>query len=134
MAMTTIADVRARRADISTLHVFHLGTLLFTDAAFDGATLEARPETERFETTDAATIDDVLAQIEAAGPEPQGSGCDARWGIVFGAASGERILSVYLDAHGAKGTIDGEPVAFEQPTLVAWLRAKYGEDFVLKPA
>jgi hypothetical protein len=130
MDFDSIQSARVRRAEIVTLRVFHLGILIFTDAALDGKALEARTETERFEVGEATKIDEALRKIDEAGATRADVTSSARWGLVFESAS-ERILCMYADANGTAGTIDGEPVSFASTALVDWLRSVYGPDFVL---
>jgi hypothetical protein len=124
-------DAGNRATQIAKLTVYHLGILVFTETALTGAALEARPDVKKFETTDRVEIDETLAQIERAAPAPSDSVCDARWGLVFAGAAGERVKTLYLNAFGTTGDLDGTRVTFASDVLVEWLRERYGPDFEL---
>jgi hypothetical protein len=127
---TTVVG-NGHKTGIAKLTVYHLGKLVLTESALTGEVLEGRPDTEKFESTDPAVIAEVLASIERAKPKPADGECDARWGLVFSDASDTRVRTLYLNAFGTRGVLDGAPVAFADDSLVQYLRGKYGEDFVL---
>ena len=122
---------RGRRAEIVKLTVYHLAILLFTETALSGENLESHSETERFESADPALIEDALARIDRAAPSAVDGSYDARWGLVFTAASGERITALYLNRFGTRGELDGRTVTLADESLIDWLREKYGADSVL---
>jgi hypothetical protein len=127
----SVVHVRSRATEIAKLTVYHLGILVFTETALTGAALEGRPDVRKFETTDPAEIDETLARIERAAPAPSDSVCDARWGLVFADAAGARIHTLYLNAFGTTGDLDGKRVGFAGDELIDWLRERYGADFEL---
>jgi hypothetical protein len=127
-ASATVKE-NGRTTEIAKLTVYHLAKFVLTETALTGEALEARSDTEKFESTDHALIEEALAFIAKA--RPADGDCDARWGLVFGDASDARVRSLYLDGFGTKGNLDGAPVKFDDQGLIEWLRAKYGEDSVL---
>ena len=79
--------------------------------------------------TDPSAIAEVTASVDAAHAARDGSlaGFDAHWGLRFGTATGRFVHSVYCDAAGRSGQIDGRPVVFASGAeLVAMLAARYG--------
>jgi hypothetical protein len=127
----SVVHLRSRATEIAKLTVYHLGILVFTETALTGAALEARPDVTKFETTDRADIDETLTQIERAAPSPSDSVCDVRWGLVFAGAAGDRVITLYLNAFGTTGDLDGTRVGFANDVLIDWLRERYGDDFEL---
>jgi hypothetical protein len=70
----------------------------------------------------AAAVD--AARAEARGP---GSALDARWGMRFATATSRDVHSVYCDAAGRDGQIDGRPVTFANGSvLVDYLTKNFG--------
>jgi len=118
-------------AAIASLTIFHLGRMIMTETALDGPALEHHPETERFESSDRALIEECLMRLERALPQPTEDVCDARWGLVFCDASGARVKTFYLDKFGEIGILDGATVEISDPSFIEWLRERYGEDSVL---
>jgi hypothetical protein len=129
--MNTPAPAHGLGTGIAKLTVYHLARLIFTGSALTGEQLEGRPDTEKFESTDRALIDEVLARIERAQPKPSDAGCDARWGLIFTNASDERVRTLYLDQFGTSGVLDGAKVTLSDESLIEWLRERYGPDSVL---
>jgi hypothetical protein len=128
---TTSLEANGRGATIAKLTVFHLARLVLTETAITGEALERRSDTEKFETTDRARIDETLARIERAASTPTDGDCDARWGLIFSDADGVRVRSFYLDKFGTTGELDGTTVAISDDSLIEWLREQYGPDGVL---
>jgi hypothetical protein len=65
---------------------------------------------------------DFLAALERARPVPSDQVADLRWGFIFCARDGQRLFSVYCDAAGKQGVIDGACYMFEVGSL-----AEFGE-------
>jgi hypothetical protein len=65
---------------------------------------------------------DFLAALERARPVPSDRLADLRWGFIFCARDGQRLFSVYCDAAGTQGVIDGACYMFEVGSL-----AEFGE-------
>jgi hypothetical protein len=120
-----------RGTAIAKLTVYHLGRLILTETALSGADLEAHSDTEKFETTDRALIDETLARIEGTARTPTDDVLDVRWGLIFSDADGARVHTFYLDKFGTTGELDGTLFDLADESLVDWLREQYGPDDVL---
>ena len=79
-------------------------------------------------STDPADVAAAQAAVDTAGasvaPETP---FDARWAIRFETATGRSVHSVYCDAGGAAGQIDGHAVTFASgASLIAYLERRFG--------
>ncbi len=80
-------------------------------------------------STDPADVAAAQAAVDAAGASlAPAAPFDARWAIRFETATGRSVHSVYCDAGGAAGQIDGHAVTFANgASLIAYLERRFGE-------
>ena len=128
--MTTTQDFLARiehaRGAARKLSIYRVPTGVMTMVAITPQTIETFPGVTVEEIADPALVSAALDAIAASRPEFEESPLDVRFALLFADDAGERILRVYKGSFASQGQIDDEPCAFDEPTLHAWLAARYG--------
>jgi len=99
-------DALEERDSIVRLDVLHVRGELLTRSALGPARLESSADM-RSTVEDRALIDSVLSYIEETAMDEEPGDLDARWGLIFTNAQGQRVLSFYLDKFGARGVAEG---------------------------
>jgi hypothetical protein len=109
------------------LTIYRIIGEISTFIAVEPHMLEDFPDVAIERISDAATIASALDAIEAGKPYISDWSVDARAGLVFSSAIGDRLLSVYLGSFEWSGEIAGQRCIFDEPTLDRWLRERYGD-------
>jgi hypothetical protein len=99
-------DALEERSTIVRLEVLHVRDELLTRSALGPARLEGIAEI-RVSIDDLTTIDSVLTYIEETSMDEEPGDLDARWGLIFTNAKGQRVLSFYLDKFGVRAAAEG---------------------------
>jgi len=94
------------RDTIVPLEVLHVQDELLTRSALGPARLESIAQV-RSKIDDPAVIENVLTYIDETSMDEEPGDLDARWGLIFTNAKGQRVLSFYLDKFGARGAAEG---------------------------
>jgi hypothetical protein len=118
--------VLAARPNAATLIVYRLPPRLRALVKVSAVALESYEDVQVEHIADAATIGSALDAIAASRPRPTKDALDARYGLVFFDAAGERVLSAYKGAFALDGQIDGQLCEYEETALHAWLTQRYG--------
>ena len=112
---------------VDRLLIYHLDSAIRTPVAVHPAKLEHYDLAERFETTDPQYFRVAYKALSDSDVAPSASpahSIDARWGIIFIAGDGERLLAAYTDAFGVRGVINNRPVSFVHSSLLHWLEER----------
>jgi hypothetical protein len=118
--------VSAARPNVTTLTVYRLPPRLRALVKVSAVALESYADVQVEHIADAATIVSALDAIARSRPRPAHEALDARFGLVFLDAAGERVLSVYKGAFALDGQIDEVLCEYEETALHAWLTQRYG--------
>jgi hypothetical protein len=122
---TDLAE-RIRAARVATeLTVYRVLGTVFTIVAIEPRLLEDFPGVAVDRIADPGAIASALDAIEASRPYHSDWNVDARAGLVFSDATGQRLLSVYLGTFDWSGEIAGRRCIFEEPALRRWLDERY---------
>jgi hypothetical protein len=119
------ARIEAARAAAVKLTIYHLPPGLRTLLAIAAGAIEEFPGVAVDEISDAATIAAALDALAAARPSPADGQLNARYGLIFTDAAGERILRAYKSRFPSEGQIDETPCDYEEPAFHEWLVARY---------
>jgi hypothetical protein len=101
-----LRDALEERDTIVLLEVLHVQDELLTRSALGPARLESIAQV-RSKIDDPAVIENVLTYIDETSMDEEPGDLDARWGLIFTNAKGQRVLSFYLDKFGARGAAEG---------------------------
>lgn len=116
--------VEIRKVD--SMAVFHIAEGVEYPISVSSHMLEAAAHccllTKREGDIPATEFLDALRRAKLA---PSDRVADLRWGCVFCDEGGSRILSVYFDAKGQRGVIDGACYTFESPALTDWVQSLF---------
>jgi hypothetical protein len=116
------------------LTIYRLVGTVFTFIAIEPHVLESYPEVVVDHSSDPAVIASALDAVAAAKPVVSHQNIDARVGLVFADAAGERLFSVYLGTFEWIGEIDGMRCTFEEPALSEWVDARYAAELPAQDA
>ena len=119
------ADLDERQKFVR-LEVLHLDDELRTRAAIGPAKLETLDFTRKTLDDPQAleTIVDYIAETEM---DEKPGRLDARWGLIFTNAEGQRVFSFYLDKFGRRAAADGyELNLHDGERLIDWLKSLDG--------
>jgi len=94
------------RHDVVKLEVLHLDDDLRTRTSIGPAKFETL-ELRRTVIDDRDAIDSLLTFISETEIDEGPGSLDARWGLVFTNARGQRVFSLYLDKFGKRAAADG---------------------------
>ena len=94
------------RHDVVRLEVLHLDDDLRTRASLGPAKFETL-ELQRTFVDDRDAIESLLSFIAETEIDEGPGSLDARWGLVFTNARGQRVFSLYLDKFGKRAAADG---------------------------
>jgi hypothetical protein len=109
------------------LEVLHLDDDLRTRVAVGPAKLETL-DLSRTVVDDPRALETVLTYIAETGMDEKPGNLDARWGLIFTNAEGQRIFSLYLDKFGKRAAADGyELNLHDGERIIDWLKGRSAE-------
>jgi hypothetical protein len=111
----TIAQLRAHRAGIYSVHVYELKSSIRTLAAVGPGALEHYPGVRLRVHHDTAVIDSTLRALVLSNPTTTTSLFDARWALIYFGHGGVRLFSAYADSLAAQGSLGPRRVVFNNP-------------------
>ena len=116
-----------KRRDVSAFYIFHVAQGV--ERPMNVSSLMLEPAADYLLLTksvdDSPAVSSFLVALEAAKPLPADRVADLRWGCVFCDKDGARVLSVYFDAKGERGVIDGACYVFQSAALSQWAESVY---------
>jgi hypothetical protein len=122
---SSISHLSSVMTHATELTVYHVDSYMTTRTPIAPAALETYPDVEVHVSKDRATIEKAYAEFEASKPTTGAQVKEYRWKLAFADASRHRLAEIYVAAFAQNGSIDGEPIAFGNDSLVKWLRATF---------
>jgi hypothetical protein len=99
-----------------TVEIDHVRNDISYRSALTPAELRARA-TVRVESRDATTIAGIVAAIRQTGAHADPNPADLRYAIRLRDARGATVATIYLDAFGTRGLVDGRAVRFADDAI-----------------